>query len=200
MTLIELLVVIGVILVIMGITYQVLSQARERAHLATCISNLRQLIQAVHMYEQDWGTVPIAPNHPIKTPEGMWGFIDQMLYPYVRDKSVFLCPSDPTRGRWRPELPNLSSITIVWKGEEWLNSYHWLINELVVQIYGKGNPRLKSTSPLFVCSAHKRPLGFSLIAHYDGSIVLWPKGRPRFVRAEFEGEGGENREEEDVLN
>ena len=81
MTLIEMLVVIGVILVIVGISYRALSQARERAHLATCISNLRQLNQAVHMYEQDWGTVPIAPNHPIKTPEGMWGFIDQMLYP-----------------------------------------------------------------------------------------------------------------------
>jgi len=35
MTLIELLVVIGVILVIVGITYRALSQARERAHLAT---------------------------------------------------------------------------------------------------------------------------------------------------------------------
>ena len=53
MTLIEMQVVIGVILVFVGITYRALSQARERAHLATCISNLRQLIQAVHMYEQD---------------------------------------------------------------------------------------------------------------------------------------------------
>jgi len=198
MTLIELLVVIAVVLVITGITYRSLSQAKERAHLATCISNLRQLVQAVHMYEQDWGAVPIQPDHPIETPEGLWGFIDQILYPtYVRDKSIFLCPSDPMGGRWRPEIPNLSPIVVVWKGEKWLNSYPWLINELTVKIYGKGNPRLKPTSPLFCCSAHKRILGFSIIAHYDGSILLWPMGRPRLVRPRFEIEGGE--EDEDIL-
>lgn len=190
MTLVELLIVLAIIAAIAGLSMSVLVKARHRAYLTTCISNLRQLVQAVHMYESDWGAVPIEPDYPIRTSEGLWGFIDQMLYSYVRDKSVFLCPSDPTKGKWRPAIPNLSPIVIEWKGEKWLNSYPWLINETVVKIYGRGNPRLKSTSPLFTCSAHKRTIGFSLIAHYDGSITLWPMGRPRLVRAEFETERG----------
>jgi len=200
MTLVELLIVVGIIAVIAGLSMSVLLKVRQRAYLATCISNLRQLVQAVHMYEDDWGNIPIEPSYPIETPEGLWGFIDQMLYPtYVRDKSVFLCPSDPTGGRWRPQLPNLSPIVIMWKGEKWLNSYPYLVNDTVVRIYGKGNLQLKSTSPLFICSAHKRELYFSIIVHYDNSIVLWPMGRPRFVRAEFENEGGVVYEEDDIF-
>ncbi len=198
MTLLELLVVIIVLSLVIGISYHFYTQARERAYLTTCVSNLRQIIQAVHMYEQDWGAVPITPNYPIQTPEGLWGLIDQLLYPYTRSKAVFICPSDPWGGRWRPEFPNQNPVEVFWKGEKWFCSYPWFVNEFVVSYYGKGNPRLKSTSPLTSCPGHKRSLGFTLIAHYDGSITFWPLGRPRFVRAEFESEEGESHE--DVLD
>ncbi|MER3500440.1 MAG: hypothetical protein C4295_03005 [Candidatus Fervidibacterota bacterium] len=200
MTLIELLVVIAVILVIVGITYRVLSHTRERAHLATCISNLRQLVLAVHMYEQDWGTVPIELSAPVQTPEGIWGVVAQKLYPtYVKSKSVFLCPSDPTGGRLAPNLPGRSPILVVWRGEKWPNSYTFLVNDFVVKLFGKGNPRLKSQSPLFICAAHRRFLGVILIARYDGSILLHPPVVGKLIRAEFEVEGGKKSEEDETL-
>jgi len=177
MTLIELLVVIGVIAVIIGITYRVLSQARERAHLATCISNLRQLVLAVHMYEQDWGTVPI--EHPRKTPEGLYGYVQQILFPtYVNDKSLFVCPDDPYLGR--------HPFIVLWRGEEWPISYGYYINHVTVREYGKGNPRLSPRSPIFDCGFHKREFQIDIIARYDGSIELAPRGLYKFIRPEFE--------------
>lgn len=187
MTLIELLVVIGVILVIVGITYRALYQARERAYLATCISNLRQLIQAVHMYEQDWGTVPI--EYPMETPEGLYGYVQQILCPtYVRDKSLFVCPDDPDQGT--------HPFIIVWRGEEWPISYGYYINRVTVKEFGKGNPRLKPRSTLFDCPFHKRELQINVIARYDGSIEIAPRGRYKFIRPEFEG--GTEHEEDDL--
>lgn len=87
MTLIELLVVIAVIAVLVGLTYTALLQARKRGYLTVCIGNLRQLTLAVHAYENDWGMVPIEYIH--KTPEGTYGFVQQIIYPYVRDDNIW---------------------------------------------------------------------------------------------------------------
>jgi prepilin-type N-terminal cleavage/methylation domain-containing protein len=53
-TLIELLVVIAVIAIIAAILFPVFAQAREKARQATCLSNLRQIGNALHMYVQDY--------------------------------------------------------------------------------------------------------------------------------------------------
>jgi prepilin-type N-terminal cleavage/methylation domain-containing protein/prepilin-type processing-associated H-X9-DG protein len=53
-TLIELLVVIAIIAILAAILFPVFARAREKAKQTTCVSNLKQLGNAVSMYLQDY--------------------------------------------------------------------------------------------------------------------------------------------------
>ncbi len=53
-TLIELLVVLAVIAILAAILFPVFAQARDKARQAACLSNLRQIGTALHMYLQDY--------------------------------------------------------------------------------------------------------------------------------------------------
>lgn len=56
-TLIELLVVIAIIAILAAILFPVFARARDRARLATCQSNLRQIGLALALYRQDYDDV-----------------------------------------------------------------------------------------------------------------------------------------------
>src|SRR2546426_2159796 len=53
-TLIELLVVLPIIAILAAILFPVFAQARERARMTTCVSNMRQIGTSLMMYVQDY--------------------------------------------------------------------------------------------------------------------------------------------------
>lgn len=112
-TLIELLVVIAIIAILAAILFPVFAQARAKARQTACLSNEKQIGNALMMYLQDydealpapdWGNVPgytgpersafawqgngatgTGPNAPC------WADVFQ---PYIKSTDVFLCPND----------------------------------------------------------------------------------------------------------
>lgn len=106
-TLIELLVTLGIIAVLIALLFPVLTSARKKGRQTVCLSNLRQIGQALNMYQQDYdtklphinpfwsaynGTRPaFAGYDPLKT--------------YGTMKGIYLCPelstSAETNYNWR---------------------------------------------------------------------------------------------------
>lgn len=97
-TLIELLVVIAIIAILAAILFPVFGRAREQARKSACLSNLKQLATATLMYTQDYDES--FPNANWIGPEAFppnWYFgqsLKTLLQPYVKNTSVFVCPSD----------------------------------------------------------------------------------------------------------
>lgn len=90
-TLIELLVVIGIIAVLAAILLPVLSSARERAHVANCQSNQRQIGQALTMYrEANRGAFPICARKPTADP----GLPSLRIALGDEDPDLWRCPAD----------------------------------------------------------------------------------------------------------
>ncbi len=99
-TLIELLVVIAIIAILAAILFPVFARARENARRTSCVSNLKQIGLGLMQYVQDYDEkLPTAYIVTTATPPdgmfwsgGAW-FWQQIIFPYVRSKQIYVCPS-----------------------------------------------------------------------------------------------------------
>lgn len=94
-TLIELLVVIAIIAILAAILFPVFAQAKEAAKKTSCISNMRQHVQATMMYNGD--NDDMAPMGVSANPQsGIVSFVFDLVQPYMKSVEVIQCPSYPT--------------------------------------------------------------------------------------------------------
>jgi len=102
-TLIELLVVMGIIAILAAMLFPVFARAREAARKTTCLSNLRQLGMASHMYSQDWDNWLPCDYYACNSSTTHMRLVRQIL-PYTRNMQILYCPSSWKVQRWMPDF------------------------------------------------------------------------------------------------
>ena len=115
-TLIELLVVIAIIAILAAILFPVFAQARAKARQTACLSNMKQIGTAVMMYVQDYDETypPSQVNVPPPAPAGAVISWPSLIFPYVKNEGVFVCPDGET---------GLKSVTLTSRGTTTTGSY-----------------------------------------------------------------------------
>ncbi len=112
-TLVEILVVVAIIAVLAAILFPAFRMAKEAAKKTTAVMQTRQLGAAVLMYAVDYDDyfVPATIYPADRSTPSIW---TAMVFPYVKDKELFIAPG--TSGRYADTWEDRSWMSIGYNG------------------------------------------------------------------------------------
>ena len=107
-TLVEILIVLAIITLLVAILLPVLSSVRAAGRSAVCVSNLRQLGQAMQQYTADNDHFPRGLDPADRYTPQMWAgnpdaggdiltatpLLSEVMAPYIKSPQLWKCPSD----------------------------------------------------------------------------------------------------------
>lgn len=201
-TLIELLVVIAIIAILAAILFPVFAQAREAARRTSCLSNVRQLGSAVHLYTQDYDERMVYARSfgRIWSLQSFWGSgwgnrtddieLPDLLMPYAKNQGIFFCPSVSRNTRWNL-WNNSPANTMTFTDNRTTYFYNWMVtgsccvpaqaNIPVFQLSLAAIP-YPAEAMLVWDMPFYRGLGQSFVPHMEGTNVLFSDGHAKFHR------------------
>jgi prepilin-type N-terminal cleavage/methylation domain-containing protein len=188
-TLIELLVVIAIVAILAAILFPVFLSAKEHGRMVSCVSNLKQLGNGFMLYaDENHGRLPAAtrstntPGLPavIYVKEDWAGSVytsqaypeNGQIWPYVRNKGVYLCPTDRNIAPTGPNSYRGNDYALSYS----MNSYLSLINADATRMRNRARMMLlihegRNTINDAKYSMWSTDLPSNI--HYDGTTLLY---------------------------